>query len=455
MRKLAKTLATFLVMGIPVWVVLFGVLREEAGSLVVRLAEPNVTVWVEGRQYPADTLQIGPIEVAPGDHLVRVTRDGKDVYSERVTVEPGGRKQVAALWPTKARAAGAGQPTAQDLGGERSRLGHAQRVNAVGFADGGRLGLAADADGALRVWNLAQARPERVIAAHSATVDAMAVFDDGRGMLSVSHDNVIRVWDVASGREVRAIPVRSATRIAALAVTRDGRTVAAGDEHANVRLLDVTTGRTLSHWQTPNTSVGALAFSPDGRTVVVGLIGEGDGPHPVEVREAATGRLVHQLTGHAGPVWGVACLPDGLRAVSVGGDRALRVWDLKNGRELARLGDHPGAARCLAVSPDGRFAAVGTGHRWAGGWRPADAYGVQVWDLNTGRCLGRFTTDAAVCSVALSPDGRHALAAGEDRVVRSWDMPAPEELAGDPPLSAQTKPTAPPAPAPTNPAGST
>jgi WD40 repeat protein len=101
----------------------------------------------------------------------------------------------------------------------------------------------------------------------------------------------------------------------------------------------------------------------------------------------------------------------------------MRLWDIANARELRRFDNHPGAVLCVAVSPDGARALTGTGHRWADAWKPADSYGVQLWDLEKGTILGRFETHEPIHSVAFSTDGRRAAAGGEDGVVHSWDLP--------------------------------
>jgi WD40 repeat protein len=136
-----------------------------------------------------------------------------------------------------------------------------------------------------------------------------------------------------------------------------------------------------------------------------------------------TGRVITELRGHRGPAWGIAFLPDGRRAVTSGSDAALRLWDVRTGRELKRFGGHPGAVLGVAVSRDGRYALAGTGHLWEDGWRPAESYGVRVWDLETGRAVGRLDTPGPVRCVAFSPDGRLALAGGDDLVVRAWRLP--------------------------------
>ncbi len=79
----------------------------------------------------------------------------------------------------------------------------------------------------------------------------------------------------------------------------------------------------------------------------------------------------------------ISVAPDGQWMVSAGFDRALRVWDLGNGSELAVLPAHGGAFGVLscAISPDGCTIASGGYDRL-----------VKVWDANSGLPLA--TLDA-------------------------------------------------------------
>jgi WD40 repeat protein len=61
------------------------------------------------------------------------------------------------------------------------------------------------------------------------------------------------------------------------------------------------------------------------------------------------------LTGHAGVVDGIALTPDGRRAITVGKDNTVRVWDARTGAGLKQLDL---SAHLLALSPDGKRAAV-------------------------------------------------------------------------------------------------
>jgi WD40 repeat protein len=53
--------------------------------------------------------------------------------------------------------------------------------------------------------------------------------------------------------------------------SHDGRLFAwSGEDHHTIRLLEVSTGRELAHWEAHQVGVTALAFSPDGGALASG-----------------------------------------------------------------------------------------------------------------------------------------------------------------------------------------
>jgi WD40 repeat protein len=66
------------------------------------------------------------------------------------------------------------------------------------------------------------------------------------------------------------------------------------------------------------------------------------------------------LRGHTDDVFAVAFHPDGTRLASAGRDRAVWLWDLARGEEVARLQGHTSLVFSLAFSPDGATLASGS-----------------------------------------------------------------------------------------------
>ena len=63
----------------------------------------------------------------------------------------------------------------------------------------------------------------------------------------------------------------------------------------------------------------------------------------------------------ADEVFAVVFHPDGTRIASGGRDRAVRLWDVASGQEVAHLPGHTSYVWSLAFSPDGKTLVSGSG----------------------------------------------------------------------------------------------
>src|SRR5262249_30779416 len=135
------------------------------------------------------------------------------------------------------------------------------------------------------------------------------------------------------------------------------------------------------------------------------LSGSGDGT--LKVWDAATGQELLTLKDHQGAVLSMAISPDGNRIVSGSADGTVKVWDAHKGRDVFSLGKNAlSLVNCVAFSPDGRRIVTGTiDSSTRGGGRPL--YVLKVWDARKGQLLLALKGHASVITcVAVSPDGK-------------------------------------------------
>jgi WD40 repeat protein len=160
-----------------------------------------------------------------------------------------------------------------------------------------------------------------------------------------------------------------------------------------------------------------MAFSPDSRLAV----STGD-DGLVIVWDAATGRPVERLVGHAGRVEGAAFSPDGRTLYTASLDGTVLQWDIGGAR---RFGDPfpagqsalTGGARsgsaqlapATALSPDGHTLAIRSG-----------SSGVRLISTRTLSRTGSFSTGAGTAVGALAWAGRRVATGQADGTVTVW-----------------------------------
>jgi WD40 repeat protein/serine/threonine protein kinase len=258
-------------------------------------------------------------------------------------------------------------------------------------------------NGSVRLWDIegdcvrADLKPD----APRAPVGAMAFSPDSR-MLAITRENETpRVWDIAAGRILACIRGKSEP-YQDVAFSADGRLLVIGGN--SVHCYDSATWNPSARphastpWKAPEE---VLRFSQDAKGLVSGTL-FGLTTWDVNLMEKRC-----TLGGSAGiRTWsGVMFSPDGLTVTGYLRNGTIRLWDARTGNVRFDLGT--GTAFCIgviAIAPDGRTIATGMQGSW-----------IQLWNAATGEELVAFQTPGPPVALAFSPDGTMLAAAVQQR----------------------------------------
>jgi RNA polymerase sigma factor (sigma-70 family) len=296
-------------------------------------------------------------------------------------------------------------------------------ATSVAFSPDGKT-LATFRDGGVALWATATGK---LLARHQnsglartpAPTAALAWSGDGT-RLAWAHGWEVMIRDTRSG-EVDSGTVKSSQTILAVALSPDGKRLAASSADRTVQLWDVASGRVLrsfkGHVQAPH----YLAFSPDGKLLATGsggVLGQGSELDGLRLWDTATGKELAKLGPHAGGVSGVVFSPDGRRLYG-GCYMSVRVWDVKDRKEILFGAGHHGWVGALAYSPDGRTLASAGSDRT-----------VRLWDIGTRKERRRLEgCREPIDSLAFRPDGAMLAAGTRDGTVVIWKLPSGKEAA--------------------------
>ncbi len=267
-------------------------------------------------------------------------------------------------------------------GKERGRwTGHTLGVEGLAVSPDGSLVATGSQDQTLRLWDAVTGKEVAQLGDGKESVWTVAFSPDGKTL--ASGGRAVRLWDVAGRKEVRSLSVKNVMKVT---FSPDGKLLATTESGGPlVRMWDVASGREVRQLAVAEKKLSHPAFSPDGT-----LLAAGDSAGVIHVWEAATGREVRAI-GEAtkpGPGSGyvlgaVAFSPDG-RTLAGGYtdlERSVRLWEVASGLERGRFTGHRSGVTGLAFSPDGSLLA-------SGGWDRT----VIVWDV-TGRHTARRPAD--------------------------------------------------------------
>lgn len=201
---------------------------------------------------------------------------------------------------------------------------------------------------------------------HTSPVSQLSWSPDGQQLTTVTADGQMHVWDTATGQLLRIGEVSEA--MGAQSVEK---------------------------------------LSPDGRLQTILSADE----RTITIQDAASGQILHTLTGHTDAITSLAWSPDGMKLVTTADDDTVRLWRTADGQLLHTIGQHYFEnVRTVDWSSDGRFLLGGLGDDR-----------LRIWTATgeLAQTLAGHTDD--VTDGRWSPDGRQIASSADDSTVRLWE----------------------------------
>ncbi|HEY6459396.1 MAG TPA: hypothetical protein VIY73_04570, partial [Polyangiaceae bacterium] len=182
-----------------------------------------------------------------------------------------------------------------------------------------------------RLWDLATgALIAKLVPQAPPLTYGLTATSDGAAFLTGDYVGVLREWDAATGALRAEHPITPA-RIASLAASPDGKTVAVASETGTVFFVDRATGATERTLDAHGCWIQSMTWG-DGGTALV-TVGRQD--HTLKIWHPPSAVPV-VLSGHTAQGERASFSANGRRIASVSDDGTARLWDTRTG-ELLRV----------------------------------------------------------------------------------------------------------------------
>ncbi|HEV3205035.1 MAG TPA: WD40 repeat domain-containing protein [Gemmataceae bacterium] len=280
---------------------------------------------------------------------------------------------------------------------------HGRHAQAVRFTRDGKLLVSVGQDACVRLWSVPGFGAAGAFEGHKNSVNSISFTPDEQLLATGSTDGTVRLWAFPEGRYMHTLAKQVSGVFAP-----DGDRLATISAKGQVVVWEARSGKQITSIPAVDKRTTALAFSPDGKSLLIG----GTGPiHRVAVTD---GRKEGELNAHKVVVACLQVSPDRRWLASTGYDGHLRLWSTKDWASVHAVKLNGGGCLQIAFSPQSDSATVAADYR------------IQTYSVKDGKVLDRIELPLkGLYGVAISPDGKYVANAAADGKVRVWERRLP------------------------------
>jgi WD40 repeat protein len=299
----------------------------------------------------------------------------------------------------------AGNITVWDVGSQevaRTAIIAQGAVTTLAYSDTGALLGTGGANGSVKVHILDDGRA--IPLTGGAPTNQYIGFISETQLVAVSDAGDVMVISLTAESEVRRLEGLDGFALT-VAVSRDRRLIAAGNERGDVALWDAASLEEVRLLRDLGGPVYGLAFNRDGSGLAAITNDPAERPKAL-VWDVQSGDTRATFSGHSGPITAID-MPGGQDwAASASTDGSLKLWSAENGDEVHSMQAAPeqGWYSSIAFSPDGALLVTGT-----------LSGEVEFWNVASGERLSSVELmGGTVLALAFRPDGGQVAVATRD-----------------------------------------
>lgn len=197
--------------------------------------------------------------------------------------------------------------------------------------------------------------------------------------------------------------------VESIAVSPDGKIVAAGTSEGALVLLSVASGKVLDRIKVSSGAVQDISFSSDGHFLASCSYSDKE----ISLINLENPYVPYRIKGHTGEVSSVSFIPNSHRLVSGSLDKTVLIWDTDKG-EMIQAIDSPEEIDAVAVTNDETRIIAVTGrynHR------------AMIWDISTGGILENVDIGFGMgFKIFVTPDDMSVLFCPQNGCLSRFDL---------------------------------
>ena len=263
--------------------------------------------------------------------------------------------------------------------------------------------------------------------AHTGAVSRLLYAFDGQALLSANEFGVLQFWSPASAKPVRRVEPAWIGAPMAVRAGKHHDVVIAGRASPEATAVWTVSrqGQVKKLLDVPVKDVKLLTLSPDSS-----LLGAGTWEGKSIVLEARSGKVLGRRGSRTTPIDVMAISPDN-RILAVGSGTAIEIWSVANDHRYADVRETRNVVTALSFTPDGSKLLVESGGE------------VEVWTAamdwrlaakRKGAATGAFDPTGALTALTTETE-LHLWDLASDRVVETIRVSGPRDGAAQPDAS--------------------
>lgn len=274
------------------------------------------------------------------------------------------------------------------------------RLKVSAFSPDGEKLAAALMDSSIVIWDVGSRKVICNLKGKNPQINSLAFSADSKLLASGSDlASETKIWDLESRRVTKVIKPYGITKVA---FSPDGKRLATTSSNYSItRVWDVESGAntlTLKDY--------GVVFSPDGRTLAIGLMDKS-----IKIWDMTSGGIIHKFEGHESFIYDISFSPDGKILATGSDDKKVIIWDLVTGKPVATLEGHISRVSRVIFSHDGKKLAT----------RSVDGV-IKIWDRKTWRVIHSSECFNHYGNIVFSPDNKALIGCRTDRKIIVWDF---------------------------------